>query len=235
MNFKQEVVGGSFSVSGMAGMFATADITIGKATVAFELEALMGGHLNLISQRSQDSETGFEVNVALDVERDIMIKGRYDDNNNPVKCPGKVDGYRFMTFYLQPDIEHFKDFENKVVDRTWLESSEPNARALKYAMSNKSGTPWRVMHRVTYVSRVLPQIGQSTTKTEEALRAANIESNWELIKTLEPFVKAKAKSYPELKQAVEQAIDQYLPELSSPTVKADVVRYMSLYYQVFDR
>ncbi len=231
MNFKQEVIGGSFSVSGMAGMFMAADMTIGKAMVAFELEALMGGHLNLISQRSQESQTGFEVNVSLDVERDIMKKGEYDVNNNPIKCPGKVDGYRFMTFYLQPDIEHLKDFENKVIDPIWLESSEPNARALKQAISKTSGTPWRVMHRVTYVSRVLPEIGQVMTQTEEALRAANIESNWELIKMLEPFVNAKSKSYPELKAAVEQTIDRDLPELSP--AKADIVKYMSLYYQVF--
>lgn len=230
MNFKQEVIGGSFSVAGMAGMFATADISIGKAAVSFELEALMGGHLNLTSQRSQDSETGFEVNVSLDVERNIMIEGRYE-NGEPVKCPGKVDGYRFMTFYLQPDIEHFKDFENKVVDRTWLESDEPSAKALKQAISNQSGTPWRVLHRVTYVSRVLPTIGQGMTQAEEALRAANIESNWELIKTLEPFVKGKFTNYPELKQAVEQAVDRYLPKLVP--AKTKIVEYMSLYYQVF--
>lgn len=247
MNFKQEVIGGTFSVAGMAGMFAKADITIAKASVSFELEALVGGHLNLISQRSQDSETGFDVNVALQVERDITIKtseqaeaaGKrstelYDVDSNPVKCPGKVDGYRFMTFYLQPDVEHFKDFQNKVVDRAWLDqSSEPNAIALRQAITNQSGTPWRVLHRVTYVSRVLPDIGTSRpiSKAEETLRTANIESNWELIKTLEPFVKANSKNYAELKQAVEQTIARYLPELAP--AKADIVRYMSLYYQVF--
>ncbi len=247
MNFKQEVIGGTYSVAGMAGMFAEANIAIAKAAVSFELEAMMGGHLNLVSQRSQDSETGFEVNVALQVERDITIKtpeqaeaaGKrsnelYDVDGNPVKCPGKVDGYRFMTFYLQPDVEHFKDFQNKVVDRAWLEqSSEPNAIALRHAIANQSGTPWRVLHRVTYVSRVLPEIGTSRpiAKTEETLRAANIESNWELIKTLDPFVKAKSSNYPELKQAVEQAIDLYLPELAP--AKADIVRYVSYYYQVF--
>jgi hypothetical protein len=247
MNFKQEVVGGTFSVAGMAGLFAKADIAIAKAAVSFELEAMMGGHLNLTSQRSQDSETGFDVNVALQVERDITIKtpeqalaaGKrsndlYDADGNPVKCPGKVDGYRFMTFYLKPDIEHFKDFQNKVVDRAWLDqSSEPNAIALRQAIANQSGTPWRVLHRVTYVSRVLPDIGTSMpiSKAEETLRAANIESNWELIKTLEPFVKGNSKNYAELKQAVEQAIDRYLPELAP--AKADIVKYMSLYYQVF--
>ena len=209
------------------------------------MEALIGGHLNLTSQKTQDSESAFEVKVELDVERDISIKnldqakavgktgGLYDADGNPLRCPGKVDGYRFMTFYLKPDKEHFQDFSNKVIDRIWLEqSSDASAAALRKAIDQTNGTPWRVLHRVTYVSRVLPDIGTpGNTKTDDTLRAANIESNWELIKTLDPFVKTKIGSYPELKQAVEEAIDRYLPELDP--AKADIVRYVGYYYQVF--
>jgi hypothetical protein len=245
MSLKQETTASLFSVSGMVGGYLDLNTTISKVSVKLELEALFGGHMNLVSQKSSTSESAFGVNVELDVERDISIKsqaqaelvgkgtsGLYDADNNPVKCPGKVDGYRFMTFYLQPDIEHFKDFKNKVVDLAWLnQSSDPNAVALRQATISTNGA-WRVLHRVTYVSRVLPEIGTAfITEAEQTLRAANIESNWELIKTLDPFVRAKSSNYADLKRAVEQAIDVYLPELAP--AKAAIVEYMRLYY-LFD-
>jgi hypothetical protein len=248
MSMKQEVTASLYSLSGMVGGYLDLNTMISKASIKLELESLLGGHLNLVSQKSDTSQNAFGVTVELDVERDISIKsqaqaelvgkgagGLYDADGNPVKCPGKVDGYRFMTFYLQPDVEHFKDFQNKVVDRTWLDqSADPNAVALRQATISENGA-WRVLHRVTYVSRVLPEVGGALpiSDTDATLRAANIESNWELIKTLDPFVKAKSSNYAELKQAVEQAIDRYLPELVP--AKAAIVQYMSLYYQVFDR
>jgi hypothetical protein len=79
----------------------------------------------------------------------------------------------------------------------------------------------------------LPEIGSAKPgSVEEKLRAANIESNWELVKRLEPYVpQSKRVSYAELKAAVEQAIDLYLPELVP--AKPDIVEYMSQYYQRF--
>lgn len=244
MSLKQETTASMLSVSGMGGGFLDLNTTISKVSVKLELEALFGGHQNLVSQKISTSESSFGVDVTLDVERDISIKsvaqaklvgkeadGLYDADHNPVKCPGKVDSYRFMTFYLQPDIEHFKDFRNKVIDRAWLEqSSDPNAAALRQATIGENGA-WRVLHRVTYVSRVLPEIGTAyITEAEKTLRAANIESNWELIKALDPFVRDKSRNPADLKRAVEQAIDLYRPELAP--AKAAIVEYMRLYYQV---
>ncbi len=243
METRQEVTAGEFSVSGMGGLFAELQFAVGKAAMVFEMEALAGGHLNLTKTKSIESEKSFGVDVNLEVERDILIaneaqaklvgRSALDAEGNRARCPGKVDGYRFMTFYLEPDKEHFKDFANKVIDRAWLEqSSDPNAVALRQAIKQGNGTPWRVLHRVTYVSRVLPEIGTPTaSSTEERLRAANIDSNWELIKRLEPFVKTKTSDYGEFKAAVEEAIQRVLPELEP--AKADILRYMSLYYQVF--
>ncbi|MBW4526735.1 MAG: LamG domain-containing protein [Phormidium tanganyikae FI6-MK23] len=241
---QQDVTAGSFSLSGMAGLFASVNTSIAKVAVGFELEALMGGHLNLTTSKTAEASSSFGVDVTLDVERDIRVRDAeqadrvgvrslHDANGDRVKCPGKVDGYRFMTFYLEPDKEHFNDFSNKIVDRAWLEqSNDPNAAALRKAIETKSGVPWRILHRVTYISRVLPEIGTAPAgSTDETLRAANIASNWELVKRLEPYVQSKTRSYAELKVAVEQAIDRYLPELSS--AKPDIVQYMSLYYQVF--
>ncbi len=244
MDVMQEVVGGNFSLSGMAGLFADVNTAISKVAVSFELEAMMGGHLNLTNQKQEDSSSSFEVIIDLDVERDVHVQsqahadlvgkpGMFDADGNPVKAPGKVDAYRFMSFYLKPDKEHFKDFKNKVIDQEWLNSNDPNAVALSQAIAKENGSPWRVMHRVTFVSRVLPEIdAPEATPTDETLKAANIESNYELIRRIEPYVVNKTGNYQEFTDAVRDAIRRYLPELSS--AEDDIVDYMVLYFQVFE-
>ena len=44
--------------------------------------------------------------------------------------PGKVKGYRFMSFYLAPRLDHFDEFFNQVIDPDWLQGSrDPDAAA----------------------------------------------------------------------------------------------------------
>jgi hypothetical protein len=78
-------------------------------------------------------------------------------------CPGKVLGYRFMSFYLEPDVENFKalrrndDPDAQIIDKDWLDNpDDPNAIALKDALT-RTNAAWRVYHRVTYVNRVPPE------------------------------------------------------------------------------
>lgn len=148
-----------------------------------------------------------------------------------------------MTFYLEPSVQNFDMFINKVVDPIWLqESRHPNAAALRSALKSQQkankdtqkSTPWRVMHRVTFVSRVLPEIdpGQAPLTPEQTLKAAEIDSNYELIKRLEPFVSDKVNNYVQFTDAVRQAIDAYIPELKP--AKDYIIEYMCQYYQVFD-
>ena len=80
-------------------------------------------------------------------------------------CPGKVDAYRFMTFYLPPAAQNGTDFMQTVVDQQWLRSSsDPNAIALRQAQTRGNGV-WRVLHRVTYVSRVPPRFDTNPDQT----------------------------------------------------------------------
>ncbi len=242
-DLKQEMLGGAFSLSGQAGIYNHANFTVAKAAVKLELEALLGGHLHLTTQKSQASERTLGVAVEFDMERNINIQsqeqaqlvgkpGPFDAAGNPIRCPGKVDAYRLMTFYLQPDKEHFEDFINKVVDPIWLnESSEPNAVALRQARGTDA-VPWRVLHRVTYISRVLPEIGTAgVTHVDEILQAANFSSNYELIRQIEPYVRTKVHDYVAFAAAVRQTVQQRLPELID--VMDDIVAYMSYYMQVF--
>lgn len=107
-----------------------------------------------------------------------------------------------------------------------------SAIALRQAFKQKVGKPWRVLHRVTYVSRVLPRYGSpAATPAEDTLRAANIESNWELIKRLEPYVQAKTRSDGELADAIRDIISRFMPELAN--AESYIIEYMSRYYQVF--
>ena len=73
-----------------------------------------------------------------------------------------------------------------MVDYKWLEESKDyNAAALRQAIkAQKNATkdaskslPWRIMHRVTYVSRILPEIADSATmaSAERAMKASTEE------------------------------------------------------------
>jgi hypothetical protein len=86
-----------------------------------------------------------------------------------------------------------------------------------------------VFHRVTFVSRILPEIeAKNVAPLEKAIRAANIESNWELIKKIEPFVQTKTQDFAIFADAVREAIATYLPELRG--YEREVIQYMALYF-----
>jgi hypothetical protein len=124
----------------------------------------------------------------------------------------------FNTKGSQFDHRHTQDFFNKVVDPVWLaQSTAPKAVALRQAKGDAKARPWRVMHRVTFVSRILPEFqpaaGGAPSTLAEALRAEDIESNWGLLQALEPFVQGKTSDEAQFKRAVGQTLDDYFPLL----------------------
>lgn len=97
--------------------------------------------------------------------------------NSPTE--GKVDGYRYQAFMLAPDTEHASTFFNQVVDPNWLANSQDsNAAALREASSTSTG-PWRVMYRVTYVSRIPPKFQPVPAETQapDERPPANLDYN----------------------------------------------------------
>ncbi|MGQ4807329.1 hypothetical protein NKDENANG_00677 [Candidatus Entotheonellaceae bacterium PAL068K] len=82
----------------------------------------------------------------------------FDADGNAATAAGKVDAYRFKTFYLDSSNRNFEDLFGKVVDPIWLaQSDHANAAARRQAhQSDKKPPCWRVFHRVTFVSRILP-------------------------------------------------------------------------------
>ncbi len=246
----QESTTGSYSFQGMAGITVEANTAISKAAIGLEIDAMFGGHINTIKSKEKETEKSFSINVEVEGEEDIQLYvnteeeeqkypnrneggGAYDEQGKPIKRPGKVDAYRFMTFYLQPSKENFEDFFNKVIYPIRLANrDEPNAVALRQANhSEKKPKCWRVFHRVTFVSRVLPEIeATNAPPMQKAIRAANIESNYQLIKKLEPFVKNQTHDYSVFADAVRQTLKTQLPELQP--YEMDIIEYAALYFGV---
>ncbi|MGH7494879.1 MAG: LamG-like jellyroll fold domain-containing protein [bacterium] len=239
----QETSGGSYAFKGQAGGRISAEFSVFGVAAKLELQAMFGGHINLTVTKSEESENTFGVNAELSgVERNIyfrtpegeIVMDTSDPNNpRPKKWPGKVNAYRFMTFYLEPKPEHFDTFFNKVVHPIWIEQSDdPNAAALREArQSGKKPPCWRVMHRVTFVSRVLPDLPDPTAPPlEQTMKALDIDSNYELIKLLEPFVANKLTNFAEFSRTIRETIKTYHPELQ-PHTEA-IIQYMSLYFGI---
>jgi hypothetical protein len=89
------------------------------------------------------------------------------------------------------------------------------------------------MHRVTFVSRILPEIpADSAPPVEKKMKAANVESNWQLIQKLDPFVRNKTGSFVEFSDAIRKAVQIQLPALLDNV--EDVIEFLAAYYQVFE-
>ena len=163
------------------------------------------------------------------------VKGVYDNKGNPVSQSGKVDAFRFMTFHLEPGLNNFEDLFGKVIDPIWLEESQhPNAMALRQAnQATKKPKCWRVFHRVTFVSRILPDFPPSTAPSlEKKMKDLNIASNYELVRRLEPFVHDHTANFIQFKDAVKAAVEAYLPELSGEQDLNQIMLFLADYYGV---
>jgi hypothetical protein len=149
--------GCSFHFLQQGGIYVDLRISGGYAV---EADLLAGGHIDVTISKRAESSSSFGLSVNLAGESNLD-----GDDGNPV--PGKVDAYRFMTFYLAPAGEHRDAFFQTVVDRKWLETSrDPNAVALRAARANPNKV-WRVLHRVTYVSRIPGIHDQAPPPTDE--------------------------------------------------------------------
>ena len=241
MSSHSETSGGSFDFKGMAGVALDLKFQVG-AGIRWELDALLGGSVHRTVSKSKSSDRGFALAVDLGgVESDLYLRNERNElvmdlsdprNPTPKLRPGRVDAYRFMSFYLEPDSEYFETFFNKVVDPIWLESDDPSAAALREARQDTRKPPcWRILHRVTYVSRVLPPLlPAAPASLEKSLQTLDIDSNYQLIRQLEPFVRDQLSSEADFARAVDEAVISYLPELQPhlPEIK----QYLRLYFGI---
>lgn len=127
-----------------------------------EFDHLATTSLEVSSMKSSESEHSYGLNVEATPEW-FLRRPLFDEEGEvtgytQADSPGKVNGYRFMSFFLAPAEENFRAFFDKVVDNNWLQlSASPNAAALRETTAATNGA-WRILHRVTYVSRVPQQL-----------------------------------------------------------------------------
>lgn len=233
-----ETTSGSYSLSGSVGASVGTSFDVMGVGVNAQLDASTGGGMTATRARGKQATRSFGLDVTCAPSGNLQKydagrKPVFDADGNPVNAPGKVDAYRFLSFYLGEDTEHFDTFFHKVVDPKWLENAgDPNAAALRQARQSDRRPPcWRVMHRVTFVSRVLPPVpAAGTPQLERTMRELDLQSNYELVRRLDPYVKAAATGRTELADAVRSALATYLPELAAHA--AEVTEFLAQYYGV---
>ncbi|GHG52084.1 LamG-like jellyroll fold domain-containing protein [Streptomyces griseocarneus] len=232
-----ETTSGSYSLSGSVGASVGTSFDVMGIGVNAQLDASVGGGMSVTRARGREATRSFGLNVVCSPsgnvqQYDANRKPVFDADGKPVNAPGKVDAYRFLSFYLGEDTEHFDTFFHKVVDPAWLDGTDPNAAALRQARQSDRKPPcWRVMHRVTFVSRLLPPLAAAgAAPLEQAMRQLDVESNYELVRRLDPYVRGAATSAAELSAAVRTALAAHLPEL---VPHADqVIGFLAQYYGV---
>ncbi|WP_189868180.1 LamG domain-containing protein [Streptomyces noursei] len=233
-----ETTSGSYDLTGSASFSVSGGVKIFGIGATLQVDASIGGALHRTRARTQEATRSFGLNVHCDPAGDMQKYDTnnnplFDENGNPVEVPGRVDAYRFMTFYLDTDKDNFEDLYGKVIDPQWLNNSDsPYAAALRQArQDDKKPACWRVLHRVTFISRKLPAaITDNAPSMEKAMRAENVSSNYELIRKLEPYVKEHTTSRHDLTTAVRTAIIQHYPNLTPHTQQ--ITDYLALYYEI---
>ncbi|MFJ6659545.1 LamG-like jellyroll fold domain-containing protein [Streptomyces sp. NPDC091377] len=234
-----QTTGGSYSLTGSVTTSLEVDFEIAGIGAGLQFDASVGGGLTVTRHRSKEATRSHRLNVVCNPTNDLQ---KYDAagkpvyaEGKPVLAPGKVDAYRFMTFYLGQDSTHFDDFYNKVADPVWLaNSADAGAVALRQARQSDHQPPcWRVLHRVTYISRILPPVPPpSAPPIERAMKNLDISSNYELIRRLDPYVSSAATTRAHLAGAVRTALTLHLPQLLPHA--ATITVFLADYYDVTD-
>lgn len=252
---REDSMGGSYDFVGKAGVYTEISMSIG---LDFALDALFGGHIRTKAMKSRRETTSFGVRSTAPGEG--FLNARASDQANipagsyPVRyeadsAAGKVNQYRFMTFYLAPRKRNFDDFQS-VVDPDWLNRQgayagtyDPDAFALKQALVNPNEV-WRVLHRVTYVNRVR-ESGSGTPEGETLAPdvrrpdADSLASNALLISDLpvavgDPRPMATVSSEADALLAALEADPVYGTRLAAEhdRVKQNIMAYMRGVYEI---
>jgi hypothetical protein len=250
-DIQQESTSGAYKFTGNTTTTASASLGVGGVTFSLEAKASFGGSLNLTKSKTKETSQSFKIELKNNTQGDLqrfrldergnLVRDEsdrpireYDANGNPLDAPGKVNAYRFLSFYLTPDTQNYDAFFNEVVDPIWLEqNNSPNAQALRQARQPEGGPAcWRIFHRVTFVSRILPEFPDPTAPPlDRAIQNTDLSSSYELIKLIEPFVRNATANAGEFDAAVRNAIRVYLPELSEGLTQ-EVVLALANYFGV---
>lgn len=165
-------IGGSFEMDLGIG----SQMSLAFAKGLFEAKFMFHATLTQTMTKTEADSTGMELHVDLS---GVESRGITDHNDYPLLPGEKVDRYRFMSFFLENNTDHWHDFFDEVVDPEWLNSNDEEARALRETRNARPNKVWRVLHRVTYVERPsLMGFGRqipNTTSTVTSLQELRVQ------------------------------------------------------------
>lgn len=210
--------------------------------------------LNMEKSKNVESSIQLDVSVAPDPHLGALTKqsdGSFVYSSTPE--PGKVSAYRFNTFYLASSKDNYQALFSKVIDKGWLASNHPDAKALRQAQSKEEGSAYRIFHRVTYVNRIAPEyqnfpLESNTAKTTKPI---DLVANNLLLTMVDDFCQGDpAKIGMAIKSIFEEGLKQVIPGWenfltaartdNSPEyftliqLKEDTAEYMQTYYATKD-
>ncbi|KAJ4141752.1 hypothetical protein NW768_000969 [Fusarium equiseti] len=231
-------VGGNLNTKVSIGATFDMEVAFGNSLGTVGVDAMYSAHFNFNMAKETNSEEGFELAIEAPPPVDIKYK---DKNGLYVKKPGAVDAYRWMSFWLEPSVEATDTFFEQVVDPKWLEECNDSdarlMRSLREALSKETGNArtkaWRVLHRCTYVSRVLEKVEHHPSSLSDvqdekkATPLADVACNWVLIQRLEPFARM-AESRAQLPTLLRPHVTKLFPSLvAQPKLYAHVLDLMA--------
>lgn len=192
-----------------------------KAGFQWSLDLMATHRVSVTVDKSDKKSRSISLDVSVsgesylkpfDSEKDSPYGGKGVVSNDAV--PGKVQAYRFMSFYLPPNKNNASTFRS-VVEPSWRAlSNDPTARAIREM--DTSVPVWRVLHRVTYVSRIPPPVASRPNEIGalEIAEPVNLEGNADLIALVIQTI-TQTPTLPMVADAVRVAIN---PAPSAPGV-----------------
>jgi hypothetical protein len=172
---------GIYNMSWSVGPYVETEFAV-KVGVFGGLDLLFGGQIKVQVGKTETESRTFGLNVTVPGEPYIAAYDPKTQTYSYAPTPGKVLSYRFMTFYQPPTIDNADAFLDKVIDQNWLyQSSDIDATVLRGAQI-RGNSVWRVLHRVTFVSRVPPPAsGNPIQSVGRAQRLAIMLDNNQLL------------------------------------------------------
>jgi len=156
---RQESFGGDSDISWKLGPAADLMFVIGPVGLHFELEVMGGMGWTVTVDKDKDEDAGLDLDVDIDPEAFLgkFLSATQEPFYSETSVPGKVDTYRFNSYYLAPSTSN-TDSLASAIDANWLAfSTSPQAAEMREALAVSGGKKtWRVLHRVTFVSRIPP-------------------------------------------------------------------------------
>jgi len=206
---------GSSSLKFAAGFEIILDAGTPFGGFYLETDVMLGNTWKMTASKSQSSSNAFSLfcNVSPTSYLSAPILSKSSDGKlqfdgyteNP--APGKVDGYRYMSFYLAPSEDNFLALK-KAIDPNWLNNStSAAANAMREATVAENGA-WRILYRTTYVSRVPApfQPIKADTSAPNIRPPANLASNYWLTSIIAKLITVKNPTPLEIGTAIDSLL-----------------------------